>query len=288
MTNRSDILFRAMGEIDDKYVAEILNEDLNTDKKTSPVPVKKKNKGQVIKFMTYAVPAAAAILIIFAVGRSGVFSNSSSTSDSAMPAAAGDSAYKTDSAAVMESACAETDEMATDSAEAATAGASYSADYAPESASEATNEYSSREEEDILQIANPFIDCADLDKAAEIAGFEFDVSDDFIPGAGRKINAVEGDMIQIIYFEGDEYDPKKEILRIRKAAGDKDITGDHKDHPYEQTGVISGYYVILKGDSEDKIETAMWTCDGYTYAILMGNEQADTESVGRMIDKIMK
>lgn len=57
-----------------------------------------------------------------------------------------------------------------------------------------------------VEIPNPFTDCATLEEAVKIAGFDFS-SPDTVEGYGKKrIMAVENEMIQIIYTNADEPD----------------------------------------------------------------------------------
>ena len=96
---------------------------------------------------------------------------------------------------------------------------------------------------------NPFIDCADLNKAAQIAGFSLSV-----PTTPDAVSVLEeSNMIQADYDNG---------MYIRKAGGSNDISGDYND--YAQVEVVNG--ATLKGES-GKIFLAVWNNDGYTYAV---------------------
>ena len=50
-------------------------------------------------------------------------------------------------------------------------------------------------------MVNPFIECDTLSEAAEIAGFEFDVPDQVTEGYDVLINAINGQLIQVICYE---------------------------------------------------------------------------------------
>ena len=78
MKTDKNALFRAIGDIDDRYVLEVLNED---EKGSGTV----RKKSPVIKYLPYALPAAAGLLIAFVCVRSFVLvgNNSTATSDSA-------------------------------------------------------------------------------------------------------------------------------------------------------------------------------------------------------------
>ena len=85
MNTDKNKLLMAMGEIDDKFINEVLTEDLTG--------VRKK-KSPVVRYMKYYLPAAAALLIVVACIKSGVFSgfggasSSGTSADTAAPQAA--------------------------------------------------------------------------------------------------------------------------------------------------------------------------------------------------------
>ena len=283
MIKNNTELLRAMSEIDDKYIVEILDEDKNG----SASRVKKKNKAAVVRFLPYAVPAAAAVLIVFAVSRMGSMSSGTQMAESAAPAPVYEEAAAASDSGPMEAAdYSSSDKSDSYSAETSGIMASGSLEAAAECDAENMDEAAEGDRNELSQIANPFRECADLDEAAGVAGFDLNLPDDLIPGSGRMISALQDEMIQVIFFNGDDHDPSEEILRIRKAAGDRDITGDHEDHAYEDILDISGYEVTVRGESSDNISTALWKNDGYTYAVLMGNETCDVKLLERIVNEI--
>lgn len=104
------------------------------------------------------------------------------------------------------------------------------------------------------QIPNPFVDCDTLDQAEQLAGFSLTLPAD-IKADG--ISVLSGDMIQVLCEDG---------LSIRKALGDEDISGDYNTYPQVETVAVQGHAVTLKGEG-DQVTVAVWTADGYTYAI---------------------
>ncbi|MBP5763182.1 MAG: hypothetical protein J6W48_09440, partial [Lachnospiraceae bacterium] len=72
-------LLRAIGDIDDKYIKEILSEDAEGKQNVVKVPF---NQRPIIRNMKYYLPAAAALLIVVACIKSGVFSGFGATSSS--------------------------------------------------------------------------------------------------------------------------------------------------------------------------------------------------------------
>ena len=117
-----------------------------------------------------------------------------------------------------------------------------------------------------VQIANPFIDVSDLEVAAKLAGFEMAVPESIEGYPEIMIQAVENDMIQVFYHEGEPgEDGYKEVL-VRKAVGSEDISGDYNEYSENSTENINGADVELRGDN-GLIKVAAWTQGGYTYAI---------------------
>ena len=118
------------------------------------------------------------------------------------------------------------------------------------------------QQEDVgMQIANPFVDYASLDEAAQAVGFDLKVPES-IEGCGeRAVQVMDNSMIQVIYFNGDDR------IFIRKQAGSEDISGDYNEYP-EQFGVEVGEYVVSMKGENDTANVAVWTNDGYTYAVM--------------------
>lgn len=105
---------------------------------------------------------------------------------------------------------------------------------------------------------NPFIDCANLDKAAQMAGFSLSVPD--TPDGVSVLK--DSNMIQADYENG---------MYIRKASGSDDISGDYND--YAQVETVNR--VTLKGEN-GKFFLAVWNDSGYTYAV--GVQEAMSKS----------
>lgn len=104
------------------------------------------------------------------------------------------------------------------------------------------------------QIPNPFVDCDTLAQAEQLAGFSLTLPADI---KAHGISVLPGDMIQVLCEDG---------LSIRKALGDEDISGDYNTYPQVETAAVQGHAVTLKGEG-DQVTVAVWTADGYTYAI---------------------
>ena len=121
----------------------------------------------------------------------------------------------------------------------------------------------SDKEEEPVQIPNPWRTCATLEDAAAIAGFTITVPDSACSRDITLIQAVEGSTIQVFYGEGEGR------VLVRKARGTGDISGDYNAYPITQILCTDDVDITIKG-SGDRYSTAVWTKDGFAYAILFG------------------
>ena len=116
---------------------------------------------------------------------------------------------------------------------------------------------------DNAQIPNPWVDCSTIADAAALAGFDFALPEELFTGASNKtIQAVEGEMIQVIYTDAND----NEIGRVRKGAGSEDVSGDYNTYEESETADVNGTSVKLRG-KDGKIYVATWEKDGYSYSL---------------------
>lgn len=120
--------------------------------------------------------------------------------------------------------------------------------------------------EESVQIPNPFIPCATLQAAADIAGFSLDAPDAYEAYDHTTIQAIEGEMIEVIYEDASE----TEGLRIRKGIGTDSISGDYNRYDSEETQTIAGVSVSVRKNG-DLIFVAEWTDGGYAHSITSEN-----------------
>ena len=137
------------------------------------------------------------------------------------------------------------------------------------------------------QIANPFTDTKTLEEAQEIAGFDLQVPDAAAPYTVVNYRAVEGEMLEIIFRDR----KGEEGYRIRKAAGEDDISGDYNEYAKEKTIRLSdGTKVTLRGDKDDEWSVAVWTAedgegkDVYSFAVCSGEKTFTSEEVKKMAE----
>ena len=293
MKTDKNTLFKAMGDIDDRFIVEVLDED-------AAGVVHAKSAGQkktaVIRFVRYALPSAAALLIAFVCVRSlhmtGGMQESATTSNysAAEAPSAGsmaDAAKESEVDYMMECAEAEPDREAysfdlngivssesTSAAPSNAEGAASSDDLGMQDSSSSDNLEAN--------MVNPFIECDTLSEAAEIAGFEFDIPQQVTEGYEVLINAINGQLIQVICYEpgGDE------IFRLRKGRGD-DISGDFNEYGIVTDLGSDMYTGSLMGNKPGRIMKAVWNDAEFAYSLTAGDASLDEDLVREIINAIM-
>jgi len=114
---------------------------------------------------------------------------------------------------------------------------------------------------DTMQIPNPFIDCTTIEDAQKLVGFTMTIPDAMPDGYSKTaIRAVKNTMIEIIYLNGDSE------IRIRKAIGSEDISGDCTAYKEVEETEIGNVKVTMKGDS-GKVNVATWNEGVYSFSI---------------------
>lgn len=114
--------------------------------------------------------------------------------------------------------------------------------------------------ENAQQMPNPFITCDTLEEAIELAGFDMTVPESLEGFEDRMISAIENELIQVT-FQNEENQ-----IYFRKAEGDEDISGDYNVYSEVNTVETGGKSVTMKGN-DGKVMLAVWTANGYTYAV---------------------
>ena len=131
------------------------------------------------------------------------------------------------------------------------------------------------------EIPNPFIEAKNLDEASKIAGFTLSVPANYEDYKKQTIQAIENDMIEVIYFN----DTDNEGLRIRKAKGTDDISGDYNEYKNVETVKVGDYDVTEKSDGKN-IFVATWTDGTYSYAIDIDRAELSKEDIENLISNI--
>lgn len=125
-----------------------------------------------------------------------------------------------------------------------------------------------------VQIPNPWTDYDSKDAAAQAAGFDLTVPDE-ISGCSEKsyrVLSAAGDvMFEIIYASGED-----ETVRIRKAPGANDVSGNYNEYAETETVDVGGVRVTMKG-ADGLVKLAVWTNGDYSYVLSVesGLSQSD-------------
>ena len=117
-----------------------------------------------------------------------------------------------------------------------------------------------------VQIGNPWVDCATLEDASRLAGFDIAIPGKIEGYPNKVIQVMERSMIQVMYYDSDPEAEDSSMVMVRKGLGSDDISGDYNEYSEKETMNIHGVDVQLRGDS-GMIYSAIWTRDGYSYAI---------------------
>lgn len=115
-----------------------------------------------------------------------------------------------------------------------------------------------------IQIPDPWQECTSLEEAGKLAGFSFTAPETVDGYTERYIAAIEGDIAQVIFSNGDEDDS---TLYFRKGLGGDDISGDYNTYDVTEEQTIDGRTVLCKGN-DGLIYTATWTDGEYSYAVM--------------------
>lgn len=131
-----------------------------------------------------------------------------------------------------------------------------------------------------VQIANPWIECADIDEAVKNAGFSFEIPETI---GEYKISYVQNcgkEMINVTYVTAD--DSETEIC-LRKGIGAEDISGDYNVYSESNQVTVGDYSVVMKGN-DGLVSLATWTTGDFAYSLNV--PEMDAESVAAIIQQI--
>lgn len=114
-----------------------------------------------------------------------------------------------------------------------------------------------------VQIPNPWMELDTLEEAEEAAGFDIEVPDT-IDGYGercfRVMTADGGALLEVLCRN------EAGSLRIRKAPGSGDISGDWNSYADSTDVTVNGSTVTLRGN-DGQVSLAIWCAGGYAYAV---------------------
>lgn len=151
-----------------------------------------------------------------------------------------------------------------------------------EEAKQETAETTNVTQKESTQIPNPFVEVKNLDEASKIAGFTLEVPETYEDYKKQVIQAIEDDMIEVIYYDENS---EHEGLRIRKAKGTDDISGDYNEYKDVETVKVGDFEIIEKG-SEGNISVATWNNGTYSYAIDVAEASLTKDTIANLVSNI--
>ena len=131
-------------------------------------------------------------------------------------------------------------------------------------------------------VPNPFEIVDTLDEAAKIAGFSLETPTEYADYNSLVIQAIADDMIEVIYFDAEK---THEGLRIRKANGTDDISGDYNE--YKEVNVVKvGELEVAEKGNDGNISIATWTDGTYSYSINVDEALLNVDDISNLISNI--
>ena len=129
---------------------------------------------------------------------------------------------------------------------------------------------------------NPFEIVDTLDEAAKIAGFSLEAPTEYADYKSIVIQAIADDMIEVIYFDAEK---THEGLRIRKAVGTDDISGDYNEYKEENVVKVGELEVTEKGN-DGNISVASWTDGTHSYSINVDEALLNVDDIAKLVETI--
>jgi len=116
-------------------------------------------------------------------------------------------------------------------------------------------------QEEMVQIPNPWMEYSSLEEATKAAGFEMTAPTE-MEGCSTVIQVLNSEMIEVSFFS--ENDEKN--IYIRKSTLNEDISGDYNEYS-EQNEVQVGEVTVTEKGNDGLVSVATWSNGGYTYCI---------------------
>ena len=131
-------------------------------------------------------------------------------------------------------------------------------------------------------VPHPFEIVDTLDEAAKIAGFSLEAPTEYADYKSIVIQAIADDMIEVIYFDAEK---THEGLRIRKAVGTDDISGDYNEYKEENVVKVGELEVTEKGN-DGNISVASWTDGTHSYSINVDEALLNADDIAKLVETI--
>lgn len=183
--------------------------------------------------------------------------------------------------AVSLAACSGADKKQTETAAATEAGT----EAVTETEAITTEAMTTEEETQAPEIANPVSEYETLGAAQRAAGVEIEIPEGPEGYPVTCYHAIKNlGLLEIVYLDGPaNSEDSKEGYRIRKAAGDEDISGDYNEYSeVMEQEMEDGRMVTLKGN-DGAVYCVTWTDGGYSYAIDIDMDGSGMPALDAMI-----
>ena len=151
-----------------------------------------------------------------------------------------------------------------------------------EEAKQETAETTNVTQEQDVGVPNPYEIVDTLDEAAKIAGFSLEAPTEYADYNSLVIQAIADDMIEVIYFDAEK---THEGLRIRKANGTDDISGDYNE--YKEVNVVKvGDLEVTEKGNDGSISVATWTDGTHSYSINVDEALLNADDIAKLVETI--
>lgn len=132
------------------------------------------------------------------------------------------------------------------------------------------------EERKEAEIPKAWTDCATMEDAYNLAGFEFYVPQQLDEYPNVLIQAGKNSMIQVFFSDKELGTEGCNSILFRKGIGHGDITGDYNEYSQKSLSKVAGQAVTERGNN-GLVYNAFWNDGDYSYAIVVSNGMTDGE-----------
>ncbi len=138
-----------------------------------------------------------------------------------------------------------------------------------------------------VRIGNPFTEVSSVSEAEEMTGFSITVPEAPAEYPDTCVRVMLDSMIEVIFENKakETADAIEEGYRIRKEAGAEDISGDYNEYAEASAVTVEGREVTMKGN-DGTVSLAVWTADGYSYAVLAEEHPMTADEMSKIIAAI--
>ena len=117
-----------------------------------------------------------------------------------------------------------------------------------------------KENPPVVQITNPWTDCATIEEAENIAGFNFDSVKSAEVNSISVMKGANYSIIQVSFYDGENK------VTIRKGNTEDSISGDYTSYTQEKPIIKDEVVVSVRGN-DNLYSLVEWNRNGYSYSI---------------------